>query len=282
MVQLIFNQQSLPTSLLGFVKNEVEKIGNGRLMHPSIKNYFGILLRWFYARATLFVYKVYTVIERLFLWMVLRPELKPSILYVFWLCFLPWACLSESTFIAVGVVLSLSLPSPCFFCLFCITLPYHSLDSFFFFPDGQSTVSETLQLFYFLGFCKTLPSKHNSLKETLNFVESCFPPSSHRICDFNLIYHFRRSFFCLLSVVLVVFFFIAPNLWSSRSVQVQRSSWCEGKGCFSLVTFYYGFEMYTVIGFVLLLCIFTAAPGVHRKVFHCCLPMVHNVNLMLY
>lgn len=140
MVQLIFNQQSLPTSLLGFVKNEVEKIGNGRLMHPSIKNYFGILLRWFYAGATLFVYKVCTVIERLFLWMVLRPALNPSIMRVFNLCSLPWACLTESTFPAVGVVLFLFLTSPHFFCLFCITLPYHSQD---FFPDGQNTVSET-------------------------------------------------------------------------------------------------------------------------------------------
>lgn len=65
MVQLIFNQH-MPTSLLSFVKNEAEGIGNGSRMHPTIKNEFDILKR-FSAGATLFVYKVYSVIERLFL-----------------------------------------------------------------------------------------------------------------------------------------------------------------------------------------------------------------------
>lgn len=66
MVQLIFNQHSMPTSLLSLVKNEAEGIGNGSPTHPTIKNEFGIL-KPSSAVATLFVYKVYAVIERLFL-----------------------------------------------------------------------------------------------------------------------------------------------------------------------------------------------------------------------
>lgn len=105
MVQLIFNQHNMPTSLLGFVKNEAEGIGNGSPTHPVIKNEFGILKR-FAAGAPLFVYKVYAVIERLFLWMVLRPTVNPSIMLVLKLCWLPWACLSESILLAVGVLLA--------------------------------------------------------------------------------------------------------------------------------------------------------------------------------
>lgn len=72
----------------------------------------------------MFVYKVYTVIESLFLRMVLRPTVNPGSMLVLKLGLLPWACLSESTLLTVGVVLPF-MTQPCFSFFFCVTLPYH-------------------------------------------------------------------------------------------------------------------------------------------------------------
>lgn len=82
MAQLIFNQQSAPTVLLGLVKIEAAGIGNGCPIHTTIKNLFDILHKHFFTGVTQFFYEVYSKVEGLSLSMMLGATVNPGIMLV--------------------------------------------------------------------------------------------------------------------------------------------------------------------------------------------------------